>query len=613
MREDTELLSRYAADHSEADFAELIRRHMDLVYSAALRLTGGDFHRAQDVTQLVFSELARQANRLRNHPALVGWLYTTTRWVALRVRRTEQRRQAREQEAHTMIELLREPDSESNGDDLFPVLEEAMHELGATDRHAVLLRFFKNKSLNEVGLALGLSDNAARMRVDRALDKLRLQLARKGVTSTAAALASTLSVKAVTAAPAGLAATLLTTSTAAVAVGTGTTLTLLKKLAMTKLQLTFTALLIAGATTTLVIQHHTQERLREENQALQQQNAQLQSENAGLSDQFAQTKKAREPRPAVPPMQIATKTPSPMGESQATNLYTRFGNEPPKLTAEQVEVYLKANGRKAASLLAAYRTSGNAALLKEAMQNFPSDPKVAFEAILKGDLTPEQRRQWLNNFEQTAPDNALANYLSARDYLKAGQTDQAVQELMAASGKRQFQDYTLERAQNDAEAYLAAGYSAAASKLIGSQVELPQLLELKQLGQQMVDLSSTYRQVGDQASAQAVLQIAASLGQSYGAGSAGDGAISHLVGLAIERNALSAMNPNSPYGDGGQTVQDRLNQIAQQKEMFNALVQQSEPLLQTMPDQDWISYIDRIQSFGEEAAMRWLVTKHGQK
>src|SRR5512138_532602 len=106
MTEDAELLRQYAAEQSEAAFAELTRRHVDLVYSAALRLVHGDDPSAQDVTQQVFAEVARQAPRLARHPALVGWLYTTTRLMSLRVTRTEQRRKVREQEAHTMNELL---------------------------------------------------------------------------------------------------------------------------------------------------------------------------------------------------------------------------------------------------------------------------------------------------------------------------------------------------------------------------------------------------------------------------------------------------------------------------------------------------------------------------
>src|SRR6185312_680225 len=105
-------------------------------------------------------------------------------------------------------------------------------------------------------------------------------------------------------------------------------------------------------------------------------------------------------------------------------------------------------GRSAASLLAAYRTANDPALLAEAMRNFPNDPQVAFEAAARTNATPEDRRQWLDSLKKSDPDNALANYLSALDYFKIGQTDQAVKEFMAASGK-QFEDYTSQRYQDD--------------------------------------------------------------------------------------------------------------------------------------------------------------------
>jgi len=114
-------------------------------------------------------------------------------------------------------------------------------------------------------------------------------------------------------------------------------------------------------------------------------------------------------------------------------------------------------------------------------------------------------------------------------------------------------------------------------------------------------------------SAQAALQMGVNLGQRYGNGSPGEPLISQLVGLAVERMALSAMDPNSPYGDNGQTVQDRINQLAQQQAALRELGQQLEPLMQTMSDQDWINYRDRQMIFGGEAAMRWVVSKYGQR
>ena len=614
MSEDAELLRRYCVEHSEAAFTELVRRHVDLIYSAALRLMNGDAHRAQDVTQQVFIEFARQARRLIGHPAPAGWLYTTTRLVALRTIRTDQRRRAHEHEATTMNELLRVPTPEPDWVLLRPVLEDAMHELGEKDRHVVLLRFFQNKSLKEVGMVLGLGENAARMRVERALEKLRAKLVRRGITTTATVLSTAISVNAVQVAPAGLAATLSGASLASAA-GTGTTLTFLKAITMTKFQAgIISAIVVASVLTPLVIEHQARVRLHEENQSLHQQIAQLEADNKHLSNRVIQVKSARAPRLPAPLMQV-TNPPSALAteELQPTNRIAQLIDKPSKLTAEQVESYLKANRRNAASLLAAYRTTGNPALLEEAMQQYPNDPQVDFEAVFKKDASPDQRRQWLDAFKQSAPDNALANYLSALDYFKAGQTDQAVQELIAASDKPQFQDYSMNSVQDNEEAYLAAGYSVAEAKALAfvpTSMALPDLRDLKQLGQDMVDLANSYRQTSDETSAQAALQMAVNLGQQS---STGKYMIDLDLGLKVERNALRAMDPNSPYGNSGQTVQDRLSELTQQIAAGYELDKQADPLMQTMSDQDWISYTDRARLFGEQAAMRWLVNKRGQK
>jgi predicted transglutaminase-like cysteine proteinase len=171
----------------------------------------------------------------------------------------------------------------------------------------------------------------------------------------------------------------------------------------------------------------------------------------------------------------------------------------------------------------------------------------------------------------------------------------------------------MERGQDDEEAYLAAGYSVAEAKTIPArQLLLPQLAELKGVNQQMVELAASYHQSGDDASAQAVLQMAAALGGRYSAGSAGEAEVSQLVGMWTERNALKAMDPSSPYGDG-LTVQQRIDQLEQQREAIKQLNAQLEPILEKMSDQDWISYKDRWRTFGEEAAVRWVVAKYGEK
>ena len=224
ITDNSELLRRYVGEKSEAAFAELVQRNIDLVYSAALRQVNGDDAAAQDVTQAVFTDLARKAPGLVRHSSLIGWFYTSTRYLATKALRAEYRRRAREEKAHAMTALFQDSDSNPDWDELRPVLDEAMHELSNADREAVLMRFFDGRGLGEIGVRLGVSENAARMRVDRALDKLRGALARRGVTSTPAALCAMLAARSVTAAPAGLAAR-VTQVSFATAAASGTLLT----------------------------------------------------------------------------------------------------------------------------------------------------------------------------------------------------------------------------------------------------------------------------------------------------------------------------------------------------------------------------------------------------
>lgn len=203
---DGELLRRYARQRSETAFEELVRRRITLVYSAALRQVNNDAHLAEDVTQAVFTDLARKAAKLSRHPSLTAWLYTSTRYIAANVRRAEHRRVAREKAAHAMNAIHPTPESESEPDwsQIRPLLDDAMHELDAEACQAVLLRHFERCSYAEIAGRLGLTEDSARMRVNRALEKLHETLAKRGVTSTAVALAALLTRNAVGAVPAYL-------------------------------------------------------------------------------------------------------------------------------------------------------------------------------------------------------------------------------------------------------------------------------------------------------------------------------------------------------------------------------------------------------------------------
>ena len=208
MIDDATLLRRYADDGAEEPFAEFVRRHLPLVYSAALRRLGGDTHRAEDVSQVVFCAVARDARRLSKHTVLTAWLYTATRNAVIDVIRTEQRRRGREEEAHIMQETSSDLEPSADWSRLRPVLDAAMDELSGGDREAVLLRFFQGRPFAEIGNVLGLSEDAARKRVDRALDKLGGVLRRHRIASTSAALATLLAGETISAAPVSLAATI---------------------------------------------------------------------------------------------------------------------------------------------------------------------------------------------------------------------------------------------------------------------------------------------------------------------------------------------------------------------------------------------------------------------
>ncbi|HWA09604.1 MAG TPA: sigma-70 family RNA polymerase sigma factor [Opitutaceae bacterium] len=212
--DDAALLRRYAEEGSQAAFAEVVRRHVDLVYAAALRRSGGDAHRAADVSQQVFTALARHARKLSRHAVLGAWLHTATRNAALNVMISEQRRQARELQALALEPVLSGETATPEWERLRPVLDAAIDELPETDRAAVVLRFLERRPFAEIGARLRVSEDAARMRTERALDKLRAALARRGITSTAAALGAAVAAQPLVAAPAGLASSLASASLA---------------------------------------------------------------------------------------------------------------------------------------------------------------------------------------------------------------------------------------------------------------------------------------------------------------------------------------------------------------------------------------------------------------
>jgi RNA polymerase sigma factor (sigma-70 family) len=290
---DRQLLQQYAKAGTEGAFAELVRRHVDLVYSAAFRMTG-QASAAQDVSQGVFLELARKAGDLVDHPVLTGWLHCTARNLGAKAVRAAVRRQHYEQEAAAVNKLFL-AETEPAWADIAPHLDEALGELDEVERDAILLRYFEKKSAPQMAAQIGISAEAAQKRVSRAVDRLRGVFARRGISAGAAGLVAVLTANAVQGAPAGLAAIISTTALAGAVVSQATLITATKVIAMTAVQktlITVTAAVVVGGG---IYQARHASQLKAQVETLQQRQAplaeqarQLAQERDEVSNQLAE-------------------------------------------------------------------------------------------------------------------------------------------------------------------------------------------------------------------------------------------------------------------------------------------------------------------------------------
>ena len=257
ITDDAALLRRYVSERSQEAFTEFVHRHLPFVFSAAARRLNGDVHRASEVSQIVFAAVARDARRLSRHPALVGWLYTATRHAVIDLVRMEKRRLVRDQRAHYMQAISTSTEHPTDWQKLRPIIDEVLDNLPTRDREVVLLRFFQAQAYPEIGHRLGISDEAARKRVERALDGLRNLLTYRGISSTSAALAIILGSETIVAAPAGLATSIVSSAF----VGSASVASI-AFMTVTKIQVGIMAALLLGGAVGLIWQHQTIAELR---------------------------------------------------------------------------------------------------------------------------------------------------------------------------------------------------------------------------------------------------------------------------------------------------------------------------------------------------------------
>jgi hypothetical protein len=281
-----------------------------------------------------------------------------------------------------------------------------------------------------------------------------------------------------------------------------------------------------------------------------------------------------------------------------------------KIPREKVEEYLRKHNRDMASLLAAFHALQDTNYLNEAATNFPNDPRLQW-TILARNAFPEDRRKWLDSFKTSSPSNSLANYLSAQDYFKNNQPDAAMKELLAASGKSQFKDYSMDTILDGEDLGRFSGSSpmdthiASMAGMAGDI--LPELSNFKGIATGIRDMQQQYVNSGDMASVQNLAQAGLSLTDRLTGGDSGKFIINQLVGMACEAVVLDSLDKNTAYDFlGGETPTQRLAELKQQKASIKELIQNQSPLLMSGNEDQTAGYWERTKIYGELEAMRWL-------
>lgn len=276
---------------------------------------------------------------------------------------------------------------------------------------------------------------------------------------------------------------------------------------------------------------------------------------------------------------------------------------------EKADEFLAKHNRSAASLLAGYRALQDTNLLVEAAAKFPNDPQVQLAMLNSQILPPAQRRQWLDAFKASSPDNSLANYLSAAEHFNSGNSEAAIKELTEASGKKPFKDYTMESMIDEQELRRFAGqnaFMAMHGNGWGADL-LAQLSPMKQVANGIHEAQSKYAQSGDKASADNLIQIGLGLAGRLDSGEGGRFMLSQMVGEGVEKKMLQQLEQDTAYESlGGKTPKQRIEEMNQQKAERRKLMTALSSAYGKLSEDELMTYSDRMKAQGELEALRWL-------
>lgn len=298
----------------------------------------------------------------------------------------------------------------------------------------------------------------------------------------------------------------------------------------------------------------------------------------------------------------------PSTESGVSDLLRRLlagDADSAEVPREVIQQWLESGHTNAQDLLAARQAGGGVEFLRRALAEFPNDPRVLQAAVALDD-GPAARRELLDRFQAHDPDNALADYLSARDHFKAGRAEEALADLAAAGAKRRFDDYTDGAMQSAEDLFLAAGRTPLEATVLGSSgVLLPHLAQLKGLAQDLAALEREYVAAGDPDSAHRLAVMGAQLGQQLSEGEGSRYLINQLVGIAVQKLVLAPLDPATAGDAAPATVGERLARIEARRAELKADGGFVEGWLRGASEPELIGYFNRLKLEGEPAAIAW--------